>query len=281
MTIEYNSQYRGARAYALTDGAQYTDHVESYGTVYSAPKGTYADLTGYYVDGTSDVRMQTTSGLWLVLSGNQAWGDLQYNAISISSYSQSQAQAYVNKIIRNNQIIIQNNILCARFVNKLNASQKGELYDLQKRLEARNNSLIEDGFCDGLTKSYPQGYVYLQEYLTKFMQSGGVGVVISTASIIITAVVIASLATAAYFAYKYMADESDKDVKFSNDLTKVLTEKLTEEEYEQLRQETAGIVTKTKIKSALSNYGNVLKWAAIGLAGYYVVKIILNKTKQS
>lgn len=281
MKLQYNSQYRGARAYAISSGAQYTDHIENYGTVYSAEKGSYVDLTGYYVEySASDVRMQTTSGLWIVLSGNQAWGDIKYNVTSIPNYSQNQAQVYVDKIIRNNQIIISNNILCARFASKLNATQKGELYDLQKRLQVRNASLIEDGFCEGLTKNYPKGYVYLQNYLDEFMKYGGagVGIVVSTTvAIIATAVVIGSLATAAYFAYKYMAEESEQDVKFSKELTKSLVEKLTPEEYEQLRQETAGLITKSKIKASLGTYANILKWAVAGAAGYFLFKTLKNK----
>lgn len=223
-------------------------------------------LTGYSaVTPKGNTACQTTSGGYIFLK--DGWQDK--GTSYVSRYSQSQAQALVNKIIRNNQIIIQNNILCARFADKLDAQQKQILYDLQLRLQARNSALMNQGVCSNVRTSYPKGYADMEAYLDNFMKNGGVG--ISTlVVIVVSAIVIASLSTAAYFAYKSFANESDKDVKYSKELTKVLTSKLTDEEYQQLLAETKGIVTKARIKQSLSSTSSLLMAGLAALGGYFI-----------
>jgi hypothetical protein len=164
--------------------------------------------------------------------------------------------------------------LCARFAYKLTADQREQLYELQNRLEARDNALRADGLVTDTQEASPEGYLYLKRYLDEFMQEPSqVGSV--TVAIIVAAVVIASLSTAAYFAYKYFAQESEDDVKYSKELTRTLTEKLTDEEYQQLLQETKGIVTKAKIKQSLATVGGEFKLlgiAAAFLGGYMLYK---------
>ena len=89
-------------------------------------------------------------------------------------------------------------------------------------------------------------------------------------------VVVASLGAAAYFAYKAMYKESRDDVKFSDDLTRKLTSKLTDEEYNELVEETQGIVTKAKITTSLSNTGAILKWGLIIIGGLAIYTSINN-----
>ncbi|MBQ0153799.1 MAG: hypothetical protein KBS70_03335 [Bacteroidales bacterium] len=223
-------------------------------------------LTGYWTKSSrGNFMFQTTTGEWINLYSD-GW-----QLVRMDSYPQNQAQDYVNRMIENNKKIVSCNLFCARYASKLTASEKQLLYQLQTRLENRNLRLINDGLVSSVTTSTPAGYSQLQPYLQSFMQTGGVGVVISgTAVIVITAIVIASLSTAAYFAYKYLFEESADDVKYSEQLTKTLLAKLTPEEYEQLLRETQGIVTKTKIKQMIAGSGNLLKWALIGTAAYMI-----------
>lgn len=203
------------------------------------------------------------------------WIDLMegWRTVETATYSVKSAQQYVNEVIANNKIILQNNLLCARFANKLNAHQKATLRGLQQRLEARNQSLLADGLVSNVETSYPAGYAEWGAKLESFMtSSAGVGGIATTAIIVVSCVVIA--ATAAYFAYRAMASESKDDVRFSKDLTRTLTQKLTAEEYEQLKEETAGIVTKAKIRQSLSDLGTVgkvLLWGGLGIAAYILV----------
>jgi hypothetical protein len=67
-----------------------------------------------------------------------------------------------------------------------------------------------------------------------------------------------------------MASEAEKDVKYSEELTKVLMERLTPEEYEQLMEETQGIVTKSRLLSKFGGSFAVLKWGLLAAAGYVV-----------
>lgn len=226
-------------------------------------------LTGWACIRTGKNTMyQTTTGEYIDL--NDGWAVVG----SATLYSQSQAQSLVNKIIRNNQTIIANNLFCARYSEKLTKQQRQQVVVLQQRLEERNNALIEDGVCGNLEQSYPAGYAELQPYLQSLMDRQGVGSV--TVTIIVAALVIASLSTAAYFAYRSFAAESEQDVKFSKELTKTLMSKLTPEEYEQLRQETKGIVTKARLRQSLSNYSKILTMAAAGIGAYFLYKTFMN-----
>lgn len=277
MELKYDKNVSGATIVAKS-GAQIRDVKIGSGTVWDVNAGDYALCTGYFYDVDPydptdfNVLLQLTNGLyanfnlenpeWTVLSGRKS-----------VSKSGTQAQSIINTIIANNRHIIQNNLLCARFADKLSDEERSMLYDLQVRLEDRNERLYNDTFLKDATTSSPAGYSELLPYLKKFMNrwnDTGVGLVLSTtAVIIISAVVVASLATAAYYAYKSFADQSEKDVKFSDKLTRTLMDKLTPEEYEQLKTETKGIVTKARLRERI---GTSSKYIALG-AG--VVAVIL------
>ena len=283
--IKYNSKFNNAVATAQFDGANYYYVLPKtgQGTVYAASRGDYAICTGYYTgqnDGNPDTQrywlLQTTGGLWLLCDTENSSGWLLSESNSkLSDKSQSAAQKYVNTIIENNKIILGNNLLCARYASKLTKEQRKTLYDLQIRLQERNEALQNDSLTTNLQTGTPAGYKELEGYLTSFM-SEGVG--ITTVTIIIIAVVIASVSTAAYYAYKYYAEQSAEDVKYSDELTKVLTSKLTEEEYQQLMNETKGIVTKATIKARFgSSIAKYIGIAALIVGGVLLFKNIKNK----
>lgn len=195
-----------------------------------------------------------------------------------SLYTQAQAQDYVNRLIANQKQILMNNLLCARFADKLTEAQKETLYGLQERLMARNQRLLQDGLVTNTQTSEAYGYTVWSPQLKAFMTQG-VGIVISTTAIVVTCVVVAALSTAAYFAYKYYWSESEKDVKYSDELTRILMSKLTPEEYEQLKKETRGIVTKAKIKERIGATSDVFKRGLIGLGIFMLVGFITQKIK--
>lgn len=208
---------------------------------------------------------QIVSGEWICVW--DGWTPLD----RVQLYSPSQAQKLINKITKNNVRILENNLICARFAHKLTSAQKQKLYNLQARLNNRNEELLNGGLVTPQTQAAPDGYAELQSYLDSFMSRGGVGSL--TVAIVISAIVVASLATAAYFCYRYYASESEQDVKFSDELTKTLTSKLTEEEYEQLLSETRGIVTKAKIRQRFKNSTAWLIVAAAAIGAGFLLKI--------
>lgn len=175
--------------------------------------------------------------------------------------SVGQAQDVINGIIRNNQYILNNNLLCARFANKLTKAERQMLYNLQYRLEQRNEALQNDELLSAQSEGYPEGYSEFGSELESFMRNPGIGLVTlsTTAIICISAVVVGALSTAAYFAYKAYYDESAQDVKYSKQLTESLQAKLTEEEYQQLLQETSGLLTRQKISQQIASIGGNLK----------------------
>ena len=233
-------------------------------------------LTGYTETSVSgNTGYQTTSGGYIFLS--DGWE--QVGTAPIAQYSQSQAQALVDKIIKNNKAIISNNLLCARYADRLTEEQKSAVRELQSRLQARNNALQAGGLTKDIETSYPAGYAELSAYLDALMAGETIGVA-TWVVVVIAATVIAATATAAYFAYKSLADESEKDVKYSKELTRVLTSKLTEEEYQQLLAETKGIVTKARIKQAVGSYGNALRYAGYAALAFFGYRFIKNTMKK-
>ena len=230
-------------------------------------------LTGYSITSKrGTTAYQTTGGKYIAL--NEGWE--QVGTQAIMQYGTSQAQALVNKIIKNNKIIISNNLLCARYASKLTEEQQQLVRDLQRRLQARNEALQDDGLTTNVKTSYPAGYAELSAYLDALMDGEAIGVA-TWVVVVIAATIIAATATAAYFAYKAYADESEQDVKYSKELTKILTSKLTEDEYNQLLQETKGIVTKARIKQALSSSSKWLLIAGAVIAGAFIGRAIKNR----
>lgn len=188
--------------------------------------------------------------------------NLQWESIgkSTKTVTPQQAQNIINGIIQNNKYILNNNLLCARFSNKLTKQQRQTLYNLQNRLQVRNAELRNDKLLTNLQEGYPEGYSEFGSELEAFMRNPQIGVAISTAAIIwIAATVIGSLSVAAYFAYQAYFKESEQDVKYSRELTAALQAKLTEEEYQQLLKETAGLLTKQRISQQIASLGGNIK----------------------
>ena len=230
-------------------------------------------LTGYtQTSRKGNVHYQTTDGYWIYLP--DGWE--QVGTIAIMRYSQSQAQALVNKIIANNKVIICNNLLCARFANKLTDTQKKQVRALQTRLMSRNDALMSGGLTTDIKTSYPQDYNDLAPYLDKLMTGEGVGV--ATWIIVVSCIVAAALATAAYYTYKSLADESEVDLKFSKKLNEALMSKLTEKEYKQLLSETQGKLTKSKLRTL---FRTSAKWIIAGaLAAAAGIYVLINYTRK-
>lgn len=272
----YDQNISGATIIAK-EGAQIRDMKTGSGTVWDVNASDYAICTGYYYNGAGSYTfLQLTNGLYAVFDTNNPDWTVATGRKSVAK-SGAQAQSVINTIIVNNRHIIQNNLFCARFADKLSEKERSMLYDLQVRLEERNEQLSNYTFIKEATTSSPAGYSQLLPYLKTFMNrwnDTGVGIVISTtAVIIISAVVVASVATAAYYAYKAFADQSEKDVKYSDELTRTLMDKLTPEEYAQLLKETKGIVTKARLKERLGTSSKyILIGAAAIIIGMYLYK---------
>lgn len=283
MTLQLNENIIGGRFQYKPNSGHYANWISNpFGNgMWGIPKrDSYYIATGYFIPIDTIVWVETTAGGFISLdmyddNWKQVWNYTPHYT-SVRQYSESQAQKYIDTIITNNKRIIRNNLLCARFASKLSAEQREQVVALQNRLQARNKALQAEGVTKDIKTSYPSGYAELSQDLEALMRSEAVGVIGTAAWIVISCVVVAGMGVAAYYMYKSLAEESEKDVKFSDDLTRTLTSKLTEEEYQQLLQETKGIVTKARVKQALGSYWNVVKIAAFAIAGYAGYRFIKN-----
>lgn len=267
--LKENSKFVGAKAVAKS-GAKVVTSWKDQANVYNIAAGDYYYCTGYYFDSGWMLYVQTTNGMYLEVDlNNPAWLFSEDEFISVGNFTDNQAQRLINTIIKNNETIIRNNLLCARFASKLTAQQRSQVRSLQLRLQERNNALQAEGLTKDVQTSAPAGYAELSAYLDKLMSGEAIGIAASTvALIVVSAVVAIGLGTAAYYAYKELADESEADVKFSKELTATLVSKLTPEEYQQLLDETKGIVTKAKIKQLIKSNVKWITIAAIAALGY-------------
>ena len=264
---------QAGKVYELTDGRIYS--LRSDGRFANAMAATgqmrRVTLTGYYTQSISgSIGYQTRNGGYIILT--EGW---QYvNTVTVPQYTQTQAQAVVNKIIKCNKHILMNNLVCARYASKFTEDQQAQIRELQYRVQERDNALQSGGLCTGVQTSYPKGYAELEPYLASLMNGQAIGIA-TWAIVVIAAVVVASMGTAAYFAYKWYADQAEKDVKFSDELTQILAQRLTPEEYQMLLDETKGIVTKARIKQTFQTGSATLLWVGICLGGLYLYKNVI------
>ena len=141
--------------------SQYATIADNSLVVYSGEvnrNGYYSYLTGhYYKDGDVTYLQTTINNVWLVNVGDTPdW--VRTDAIKPKTYTQTQAQALVNKITTNNQLILQNNLLCARFADRFSSSEIQQIRSLQNRLQSRNEALKTNGLLQIDRTSYPAGY---------------------------------------------------------------------------------------------------------------------------
>ena len=294
--LTYQETFKGTKAVAISNDALVAEilpeTLDSGTSIngYGAPKGYTAYCTGYtatYDAYPNLTFLQTTDGYYLqVESGYSDWDFSTGSWINMpQTKTQAQAQAVVQKIVDNDQIIMSNNLFCARFADKLTAAERNQVRELQRRLIVRQEALRKDGFVSNIQLGKMEGYSEYEDYLEKLMNStNGIGVVVSAWIIVVlSCLVIAALSTAAYYAYKAYSNESEQDVKFSKELTETLMAKLTPEEYEQLKEETKGIVTKSRIKASLSTIWNTSKIAFVAgaiIIGYLFFKKVFNNKEE-
>lgn len=269
--ITFNPEYAGARWLAIRNAAC-VSLSSSTGEQINIQAGYYVVGTGRYTWDDTNIYVETTTGYWAVI--NEQNPDFVGNGKDTKT--SAQAQNLVNNLLETNMRILENNLFCARFSKYLSATEKQNVAILQHNLEVRNAAIMDTDVFSALEQSSPEGYSELQSYLDQLCNENKVGVVVTTSVLlIVSAIVVASLSTAAYYAFSYYAEQATKDLKYSDELTKTLTEKLTAEEYDQLMTETKGLVSKAAITSKLSGSFSWLKYLAYGAAAYFIYKTVV------
>lgn len=260
----YNKEIAGKTCTASNLYSASSDLKRFVGASTSIAQNEIQTLSGFYLIGTNHRWYLTTSDLWIC--------DVATEVGTNPNVGDGQSQ--VNTIIRNNAHIYSNNLLCARFASKLTNRELQLLKDLQNRLLVRDGALRNNQLIRSSEESYPAGYIAFSNDLNFVMQTDSIGALATThiVYIVISAVVAVGLGVYAYFAYKAFADESKKDVQFSDELTAKLISKLTPEEWALLQEETSGIVTKARLKakfSSVAGIGTTLLWVLAGAGIVY------------
>lgn len=272
----YEDQYRGIVLVAQNNDAQLRTVGTGSGSVYDCKKGEWVTLTGYYCwydNNTDYLYFQTTYGDWFAVITQGAWTRAKDDK-SVPHYSRNDVQKYIDAMLANDQHIVENNLFCARYADKLTAEEKKAVVTLQRRVMERQDALKSQGYVTDVQYAKPEGYEEFEPYLDKLMNSG---IGFAWCAFIVWCLVLGATAGACYFIYRDFFEQAKEDVKWSDELTKTLMAKLTPEEYEQLRNETAGIVTKSNLRAKLGSWGTMFKVAAMLLAGAFAYKFFFTR----
>lgn len=237
-------------------------------------------LTGYYVERTAGKMCLTDCGFWILTS---EWENTNQRG-TVKEYTDADANRLLAEIIRNNKIVLQNNLICARFSKYLTNSEKRSVAILQQNLETRNSQLKNSNLVTSVEVAEPKGVANYATYLNTLIQEyndGKLGIAVSTiVTIVVGVMAIAGIGTIVYFNYKQVYADSVLDVQYSEELLEKLKSKLTEEEFKQLEKETQGMITKAYFKGTGTGATGLLKWALIAVGGYVAyttVKKFINK----
>lgn len=288
MDYKYSAALKGKVYQSLAESYEYTlrndGKFAGVGVEVSTSNSTTTTiLTGYYVERTAGQMCLTTKGYWILPNEWQETGKRG----SVKEYSDADANKLLKEIIRNNKIILQNNLICARFSKYLTQSEKRNVAILQQNLEQRNSELKNSNLVTDVSVAEPKGvanYATALESLMSDYSAGKLGIAVSTiTTIVVAALAIAGIGTIVYLNYIQVYNDSALDVKYSDELLAKLKNKLTEEEYQQLEKETQGMITKAYFKGTGSGVTGLVKWALIAVGGYVAyttVKKFLNKKSE-
>lgn len=218
-----------------------------YGTVtISLNTNIQATMTGRYVTFSNGTR-----GYQIIYNNNEygyVFSDTlnQWSKIE-SGKSTVAAQNTLSEIFEYHKSILEKNLLCARGLELLAESgaavpveYKQGVFDLQRNLIGRNNTLKQSGYIEDIQEAEHPTLNKYNQALVNFMNNPGVGFVISTTAVIIILAVVSALSvTVAYTVFKKMNTQAKADFKFSNSLTADLIKYLPAPVYEQLMKENA------------------------------------------
>ena len=268
----YDERYSGIKLVAQNDQAQLqTVGQDGGGSVEFMKKGNWVTLTGYYVWHTNpdNLYFQTTLGNWYAVVNKTDWSNA--GTVTLPHYSRDEVQAMINAMLANDRRIVENNLFCARYANKLTDKEKKAVVTLQRRVMERQDALKSQGFVNDLKYAQTEGYAEFAPYLERLMNSG---IGFAWGVFLVWCFVIAATAGACYFVYRDFFAQSKDDVKWSDQLTKTLKDKLTPEEYAQLERETQGIVTRVKIQERFKGVGKGLLYGGIILGAALLIRML-------
>ena len=248
-------------------------------------------FTGYYteIDNVSFVEIEFNTPIFLN-GKTYFFGAVNGRLVNLLEQKNNQnanAQSVLNQLLENQKTILENNLVCAMLLSKVQgtAKQKQRLSDLQARLLIRDEKIKQSTFIEGLQFGTPD--TELSQYASLLAQhtaSPQIGVVLSTTAIIvISAIVVVVTSGVTYLIVSGALKESNLDLKYSDELTAELVKLLPKETYEKLMKENAAFsrVANRAVKFASgSSYLKMAGYIAVGVAGFYALDAFSKSTKK-
>ncbi|NLO72296.1 MAG: hypothetical protein GX102_15405 [Porphyromonadaceae bacterium] len=215
----------------------------------------------------------------------------------VGKASDRDAQLLINGLIYQNKIILENNLLCAGIIKKLEAKginvsiqQRETLAKLHQRLEERNKRILNSKFLGSKKQSYPTGFskyaIDLQNFIddpfNEFNQKQSVPTIGApiVAVIVVSVVVTALLGWIIYLIFKPDYSQSKSDLKISKELTEALSG-LDPETRHSIINDLEGQIDKAYLQGKMDGSGKgmlrTISYAGAGILGFMLLSNIIEK----
>ena len=202
----------------------------------------------------------------------------------ISKASSAMSEMIVNGVISHNRYILQNNLVCAAIIKKLDAQNisvpvelSSQLHVLQSNLEERNQRLLNSKYLTGVKTASPIGLDSAQNDLSEFMDDPKIGVVLPLYVIVIACVLVGALiAWLVYLIFKPDYDKSKLELTYSDNLKAQLLKYLPAETLNQLNKENAAFEEVANKKVSNAGGMGMLKTAGYAAAGLFGFMFLTN-----
>jgi hypothetical protein len=193
--------------------------------------------------------------------------------------------AMMQELINNNKTILENNLLCAALIDKIDVANmdipneyRSRLVGLQTNLQARDKHISDSVFLDKKQTASPTGFDKYSPQLTNFMADPGISIPPVVIYIIVSVVFGILLSGIVYLLFKSDHSQSKTDISYSKDLTSILLKKLTPEEYQQLVTENKENAQRIADAASGNSFLNTAKYLGIGFLGFTLIdKFIQNR----
>jgi len=260
---------------------------------YPQKEGYNIDMVLYKSRSGNAVMCGVSSGRWVNYNGENYlqvisnFGDYGYGYVNasdinqksgklISEQSDKGAQLLLNKLITNNKILAENNLLCAGLMQKIVKSGKqipvdftSALSQLHNRLEGRNTRLVNSPYLEKKQQASPTGFNIYSDVLKEIIDNPSnpaIGIDPVVIYIIASALITALLGWIVYLIFKPDYTDSEADLKISDKLMKAL-DTLSPEDKAEVISDLQGQVSKAYIEGKLKgkSEGSASMFKNIGL----------------
>jgi len=205
-----------------------------------------------------------------------------------SNSTKNKAQSLMNKLLSNNKHILENNLLCARIISicennniEISTQIRSDLFKLQGRLQVRNKEIADCSFIDIKKTETTNDFSIYNKDLENFTSSPKIGIAPVVVGIIVYVVVPLLVSAILYLLFFRSKNESDLDIKYSDDLLSNLKKFLQEDVFNQLMEKKEKNAKRISEVSSGNTWIKTIKLIAVGYIGYTVVdKIMTNRSLQ-